>query len=148
MAINSNITISKGSLSVTIATTKPSENFKNVLQVLPPFQAQDNQDQGPKKSKVVDLLRISHSFVFGGHITATDDKTAKEVKDDLIQILKGASIKGGGPATLTYEDDTFDVYIEDIVFLKVLNDDAVSNYSGKDSVEYDVTIKLVEGEAV
>lgn len=148
MAINSNITLSKGSFSVTIATTKPSENFKNTLQVLPPFQAQDNQDQGPKKSKVVDLLRISHSFVFGGHITATSDKPAKEVKDDLIQILKGAGVKGGGPATLTYEDDTFEVYVEDLVILKVLNDNAVENYTGKDSIEYDVTIKLVEGESV
>lgn len=148
MAINDNITLSKGSFSVTIATTKPSENFKNTLIVVPPVQAPANQDQGPKASKVVDLLRITHSFVFGGHITATASKSAKEVKDDLIQILEGAGVSGGTPATLTYEDDTFSVYVEDLVILKVLNDNAVETYSGKDSIEYNVTIKLIVGEAV
>lgn len=148
MAINDNITLSKGNFTVVLATTKQTENFKNTLIVVPPVQAPENQDQGPKTSKVVDLLRITHSFVFGGHITATDSKTAKEVKDDLIQLFKGAQTKGGTPVTLTYEDDTFNVFVEDMVILKLVNDDAASNYSGKDSIEYDVTLKLIEGESV
>ena len=147
MAINDDITITKGGLTVTIFTEIPTENLKNILTVVPPVQAIDNQDQGPKPPKVIDLLRITESYVMKGGITKDGATTAKVIKDRLRTIAKGANTKGG-PAVLVYEDESINVFISDLVIKKVTNDNASANYSGSDSKEYDVTITMVKGESV
>ena len=147
MATNDDITLAKGNLSITLFTTIPTENWKNIFTVVPGFTAVDKQDNAPNKSKVVDFQRTVRTWVFECVITATASKSAKEVKDDLRTLFEGARTKGG-PIVLTYEDDSYNVYFEDCVLKGVRNDDALLTYSGKDAAEYLVTITLLEGEEV
>lgn len=148
MAYNDDFTISKGSFSVTLFTTSVSDNFKNKLTAIAGVTSPAKSAEGVKDTKVVDLLRITHTFSLGGVITAETGKTAKEVKDDLISIIKGAGLNGGSPATLQLDGDTFNVYIEDCVFQKIFNDNAAENYTGLDSAEWNVNLTLVEGVSV
>lgn len=148
MSINDDITIAKGGISVTMFTTTNAENFKNTLTVITGVVAPSNQDSGVKDPTVVDLLRITHTFTFGCYITAIPGKTAKEVKDDLIKIFNGADVESV-PSVLTYEDESFNVFPEDLVIKKINNDNIVStNYTGNDAAEYQVTMTVVEGKLV
>ena len=150
MAFNDDITLTKGSYSVSIFTGRVSEHYKNELKVIPPVLAPARQDEAPEKATVVDLLRIIRTFVIQGWITKTDTKTAKQVKDELITIMNGARVSGGTPVTLAYDGDSINVYIKDLVILKTPNDNAAGsgNYSGTDSAEYAITLTLNEGDSV
>lgn len=148
MSVNDDITLAKGAYSVTMFTTTSAENFKNSLTVVTGVVAPSNQDTGVKVPTVVDLLRITHTFTFECYITPTVSKTAKQIKDDLIKIVNGADVESV-PATLTYEDTSFNVFPEDCVIKKINNDNVVStSYNGYDSAEYQVTLTLVEGKLV
>jgi hypothetical protein len=148
MARKDDIVLAKGSKSVTMWTVADAENFKNVLQVIPGIVSPDNQNTGVKKPSVVDLLRITHTYQFECYIYHTAALPAKTVKNNLIAIFNGASVNST-PATLTYEDESIDVFVEDLVIKGISNDDAVANgYTGDDSAEYQVTLTLVEGKLV
>ncbi len=148
MARKDDIVLAKGVKSVTMWTVSDAENFKNILKVIPGIVAPDNQDTGSKISSVVDLLRITHTLQFECYIYHTDALPAKTVKTNLIAIFNGAAVNST-PATLTYEDESVDVFVEDLVIKGVNNDDAVANgYTGDDSAEYQVSITLVEGKLV
>lgn len=149
MATNTNITLVKGAFSITLQTTRATENWKNILKVVPGVTSKDNQVNDPNKSQVVDLQRTTYSYVIECFITATSSpvKTAKQVKDDLRTVFEGARTNGGA-IVLTYEDSSINVFFEDCVVIKISNDDAPTGYSGDDSTEYQVTLTLVEGEEV
>ena len=148
MAVNDDITIAKGAYSVTMFTTTSAENFKNPLTVVAGVVSPNNQADGVKDPTVVDLLRITHTFTFECYITKTDTKTAKQVKTDLIKIFNGADVDSV-PAVLTYEDNDYDVFPEDLVIKKINNDNVVGGgYTGTDSAEYQVTMTVVEGKLV
>ena len=146
--INDDLTIAKGAYSVSMFTTTSAENFKNPLTVVTGVVSPNNQADGVKDPTIVDLLRITHTFTFECYITKTDSKTAKQVKTDLVKIFNGADVDST-PATLTYEDASYDVFPEDLVVKKINNDDvAGSSYTGTDSAEYQVTMTVVEGKLV
>ena len=146
--INDDITIAKGSYSVTMFTTTSAENFKNPLTVVTGVVSPNNQADGVKDPTIVDLLRITHTFTFECYITKTDSKTAKQVKTDLIKIFNGADVDSV-PAVLTYEDGSYNVFPEDLVIKKINNDNVVGGgYTGTDSAEYQVTMTVVEGKLV
>lgn len=148
MARKDDITLAKGDISVTLFTVTDTENYKNILKVVPGVVSPDNQNTGVKKPSVVDLLRITHSLQFECYIVETDSVSALTTKNNLKSIFNGAAVNST-PATLTYEDSSIDVFIEDIVIKGVNNDDAVANgYSGEDSAEYHITLSLVEGKLV
>lgn len=142
------IILTKGNNSVTLFTVKDAENFKNALQVVPGTVSPDNQASGSKKSTVLDLLRIIHTYQFEGYIVETNAISALTAKNTLKLIFNGSGVNST-PATLTYEDESIDVFCEDLVILGVNNDDAVENgYDGEDSPEYHVTLTLIEGKLV
>ena len=148
MVINDDIILAKGSYSVTMFTTTSAENFKNSLTVVTGVVSPSNQDSGVKDPTIVDLLRITHTLTFECYITKTSIKTAKEVKEDLKKIFNGADVESI-PVVLTYEDDSFNVFPEDLVIKKINNDDIVStSYAGNDAAEYHVTMTVVEGKLV
>lgn len=149
MAVNDNIRLVKGIYDLTLETFKDTENIKNGLIVIPGITSIENQINVPNKSQIVDLLRVTHTWVLGCKITAQTSpttKTAKEVKDELIIMAQGARTNGG-PVTLYHEDSTYTVYIQDLVFKKEENDNVVETYTGEDSIEYEATLTLIEGEA-
>ncbi|KKN09005.1 hypothetical protein LCGC14_1050980 [marine sediment metagenome] len=151
---NTNITIAKGTLTVTIQTLEVVDNYSNKLFLITPPQSAANQASGPKNVKIVDLLRITHTIVIRGVITPGDDDSgvgsANSAKDDLISIYKGAST-AGGTTTLTYDEDTFNGYIEKLT---------VTEKTGKPSdfdssptiypevIGYEIAITFVEGTTV
>ena len=147
MSVNDDLILAKGAYSVTMFTKTSAENYKNVLKAIPGVVTPSKQDEGVKLPTVVDLLRITHRFTFECYITATDAKTAKQVKDDLIKIVNGADVESV-PVTLTYEDTSWDVFPEDCVIKKINNDDVSSSYTGKDSAEYHVTLTVIEGKII
>ncbi len=148
MARKDDIVLAKGSKSVTLFTVKDAENFKNSIQIIPGVVSPDNQSSGVKIPTIVDLLRITHTYQFEGYIVETDAISALTAKNALISIFNGSNVTST-PATLTYEDSSVDVFVEDLVIVGVNNDDAVANgYVGQDSPEYHVTITLVEGKLI
>lgn len=148
MATNDNVGFNKGDTSVSIHTTRVTESIKNKLTIVPIAQASSQQGSDPKKNKVVDLRRLTLTWKVRGSITATETKTAKEVKDELRFIAKGAQVEGGTPVIMVYEDEVFNVYLEDLIIDKEPNDDTVTNYSGTDAQEYTVEVFAIEGEVV
>jgi len=148
MAIKDDITLSKGALSVTLFTTRDTENSKNTLTVVPSVVAPDNQDTGAKVPIVVDLLRMTRTYQFECYIVDTTAVSAISTKNNLKSIFEGAGVVST-PIILTYEDKSINVFFEDLVIKGIKNDDAVaSGYSGEDSAEYQVTLTLVEGRLV
>ena len=148
MARKADIVLMKGDKTVVLWTVSDAENFKNLLKVIPGVVSPDNQNTGVKKPSVVDLLRITHTFQFECFIYHTSSLPALTNKNNLISIFNGANTNSS-PVTLTYEDSSVDVFIEDLVIKGVNNDNAVTNgYDGDDSAEYQVSIVLVEGKLV
>jgi len=83
-----------GSNEVTINTTKFTENFTKKLTVITPPQSTGNRSNGPKQTKVVDLLRIEQRYSIRGYIEASN-----RVK------LKTIYLNGGSTNWLIYEED-------------------------------------------
>lgn len=148
----SNITFSKGSFTVNFDTVEVSENYTNKLILSIPNIVSEKKQSGtlPDK-KIIDLLWITHTYQIRGEIGATSSKTAKEVKDDLVWIFKGAQTDGGS-VTMTYEGDTINGYIERLIILNKAKDydpandtDEKANYEG--TAKYSVQITFVEGKS-
>ena len=147
MTTNDNITLAKGSFSITLPTATTVENWKNVLKIIPGVTTTGNQVDAPNKSQIVDIQRTNYTYVFECYITSTTGptKTAKQIKDELRVLFEGART-AGGIITLTYEDDSIDVFFEDCVIKKLTSDDPVGNNSDEDVAEYQLTLTFVEGE--
>ncbi|RLG13717.1 hypothetical protein DRN69_05170 [Candidatus Pacearchaeota archaeon] len=136
------LTFSKNSISVTVYADTVAENFTNKLFYITPATNADNQASGPSDTIAVDLLRITHQFVIKGYITGTDSKTAKQVKDDFINIYNGAGTTGG-TVSFVYDGDTFNGYIEKVNFVEKASDDPSDSI--RDYAKYEVAITFVEG---
>jgi len=142
------ITVSKGSYSVTIQSNEIPEEYANKLTVLPIPQNANNQSSGQKDVKILDLLRLTHTLIIKGYITATASKTAKEVKDDLFSIIKGGG-EDGGTVTLTYDGDSYEGYIEKVIITEKAQDDPVgAGYSDTDHARYEIILNFIEGVAI
>ncbi len=143
-----NITIAKGTLSVTIHPQETAEEISNKLTVIPIPQTADNQATGTKDTKIMDLLRLTHTLIVRGYITASSTATAKEVKAQLINIIEGASINGG-TCTLTYDSKPFKGYIEKFIITEKAQDDPVgAGYTGTDHARYELNLTFIEGVSV
>jgi len=143
-----NITIVKGSLSVTLYPQEVVEEYSNKLTILPIPQTADEQENGAKDTKILDLLRLTHTLIVRGSITASASYTAKEVKAQLINIIEGASINGG-TCTFTYDSDAITGYIEKFTITESSQDDPVgAGYAGLDHARYEVNLTFVEGVSI
>ena len=139
------ITIAKGGTTVTIKTAEVSENYSNKISYIRPPQTKQKQDAGPVDVKVIDLLRITHELLIRGHIVATDSKTAKEIKEDLIGIFEGGGTTGGA-AVVTYAGDAFNMFIEKMLIIEKGFDEPTTLTT--DISKYDVQITCVEGVSI
>jgi len=141
----SELTVSKGSVSVTIYATDIAENYTNKLFLITGATTSENQATGPSPTRVVDLLRIVHQLVIKCYIAGSDTKTAKEVKDDLISISEGASTTGG-TISLVYDGDTFEGYLEKLNIVEKAADSQVE--TDKEFARYEVALTFVEGTGI
>ena len=115
--MSNTVTFSKGSISVALRTQEVTDNLSNKLFLITPPQTASNQTTGPKDTKIVDLLRITREFILRSYITPETDKTAKSIKEDLVDIAKGAST-AGGVVTMIYDGDTYTGIIEKLTIRK------------------------------
>ena len=156
-----NVVLSKNSISVTVETVEVNDSYNNQLFIIKPIQSKANQSNGPKTPKIVDLLRVAHSMIIRGHITSSASKSAIAVKQDLVNIWKGAGADGG-TVSLTYDSNASSIgdttatatnpisgFIEKINFKDVSMDEpgdftsSSENYTGV--AKYEVTITFLEG---
>jgi len=140
------------------------DNFDNKIFPITPPQSRINQADGPKSAKLVDLLRVTHQIVIQGYISSTGSKSVETVKQDLINIWKGAGA-AGGVVTLTYDylgtafgttaatdAATINGFIEKLTFTDVAMDEPsnfISSYSTyQDTAKFEVAITFIEGTQV
>jgi len=136
MTATDNITLTKGSFSVIVHTVGITDNYDNKIQLIIPAQTKQKQDAGPKDTKVIDLLRITHEMVIQGILETESER------DDLISIAKGANVTGT-PITMTYNthpDTPLNVFITKLM----IKEDA-RNKSSASEMRYEVQITLIEG---
>jgi len=144
----SSIVLSKGTFSVEIHPFLMKNQQINKMTILPIPQVAKNQSSGPKDVKILDLLRLTHTIIVNGYLTATASKTAKEVKDDLFSIIKGGG-EDGGTVTLTYDGDSYEGYIEKVIITEKAQDDPVgASYSDTDHARYEIILNFIEGVAI
>jgi hypothetical protein len=149
------ITLSKGAYTVKIYPDTMDENFDNKLFVITPPQSPGNQDEGKKDTKIVDLLRITHTYKIKGYLTNdSSGKTAYQEKNDLAEMANGARTTGGAvsvnidPENPDAERATISAYIEKLsISDKSMDIDSTKTYSD-DIVKYIIDITLVEGISV
>ena len=99
---NTDIVLAKGAFSVTINDVQVEDNFSNKLFVITPVQSPMNQASGPTPAKIVDLIRVTHTVVIKGYISPTSTSNALVIKQNLVNIWKGAGT-AGGVVSLTYD---------------------------------------------
>ena len=138
-------TLSKGTIEVTIYVTDIEDRINNKLFVITPPTGSQNQDQGPQDNMIVDLLRLSRTFVVKGVIINNTDKS------NLITLIKGANTKGGA-ITFTYPDGgtaaSFDVYCETCSISQRATDEPDAGSVPTDFAKFDVALTLIEGKAI
>lgn len=153
------ITISKGNYLVTLYATDIAENYTNKLIMVPNVQTKENQENGVRPIKIVDLLRIVHQYVIKCYITGSEttdtspaklngvaqNLTPKEVKDYLKIIYNGGGINGG-VSTLIYDGDSISGYMEKINVVEKSSDSPSDSI--KDYARYEVALTFVEGGEV
>ena len=154
--MTSSITIAKGSYSVTIETADVTEHYADKLFFIRPPQSTQNQPDGSKDTKVIDLLMITHTIIVRGVICADGSKTADKIKADLIEIQNGAGI-AGTPCTLTWDShldaansyaaSVLSMYVEKLTFTENSMD---YNPGASDTqvMKYDVVVTLVAGTKI
>ena len=142
----SDITISKKDISVTVYVSEVTDAMNNKLFPITPGTGKQNQDGGPKDTKIIDLLRVVREInVTRGMITGTSVLTATQVKDNLISIFKGATAKGG-VCTLTYDGNSFTGYLEKLSFTEKSSDEPPT--PTEDITKYDVQLNFIVGIAI
>lgn len=163
------IRLTKGGKIFDIDAVEVSEDYTNKLIVtIPNILQESKQDGSLPDKKIIDLLWITHTFQIRGNIvgragtcsvlghndqtTCEADsgnwtsaaKTAKQVKDEIITIFKGAETAGGS-ITMTYDGDTFNGYIEKMVVIEKTSDNPDS--LTEDIAKYGIQITFIEGKS-
>jgi hypothetical protein len=134
--MTSNITIAKGVYSVTIHTTEIVEDYANDLHQIVIPTTKQNQANGPKNNKTMDMLKITHSVVVRGYLSTELDRT------NLIKIFKGAEI-AGSPVAATYDthpDTPLNMFMEKLMITEASKDKLSSNQT-----KYAIQVTLLEG---
>lgn len=138
---NRECTLIKGAYTVIIYASQIEDGYANKLKIITPGTGKQSQDLGPKDNKVVDLLRLTRTFRIMGYILSNT------VKSDLIKIIEGGGVKGGG-ITFAYPDGgdatSFTVYAESCIITQKSSDFgygwiASAVYKAGDVVEYNGT---------
>ena len=147
MALRTNeAQISKGGNTSVLSSVRIEDNFKNKIFVITPARSPQNQSGGPADTKVVDLLRITRTFVVKGHVLSNAEKNT------LIQILEGGGLNGGGVNFQWEDGGDFDfasgttVFIESCNFSQIASDEP--DTIPDDFAKHEVTLTMVKGTVV
>jgi len=132
--MTTNIIINKGSYSVTIHSVELNDNYDNKLKLITPPTQKQIQENGPKDTKVIDLLMLNHTMQFNGYLKTSTDR------DNLIKIFKGADTEGG-PCSITYDtypSSPISMFPEKLTIVELPE-------SSSSQTKYKVQVSLLEG---
>lgn len=103
------------------------ENYTKKLTNITPPQSTANINSGPKKTKIVDLLRVERRFTVTGHIDRTDASKCR------------ALLTEGKVGTFTWNSETLNVNIDKLDL----------DWTGdQEQDEVPVTMTLIVGEDI
>ena len=134
-----NIIIALGGYSVTVQTNDYSDNYSNELKLIPQATTTQKQSEGPKPTKVINLLKITHEIVLKGYLISVTER------NDLISIYKGGGVNGS-PCLVTitnYPNSPLSMYISKLLITQSAKDRDSANQK-----MFDVQITLIEGEGI
>lgn len=127
-----NVTLEKGGTTATIHTEELTENRDNSLITSALPQTKQKQENGPKDTRIIDLLRLTVEFIIRGRVDETN-------KNNLITISNGAGTSG--TITMTYDshpDSPLQVAMSKCMIKKNSQDKNTDK-------EYEVQLTLIEG---
>lgn len=131
----SNVIIDYGGANqITVHTTRINEVITKIIPVIKPPQTSGNYAEGPKTTKLIDLLRMEERYTISGYISYADRLTLKNI------------IKSGG---------SFDVWVlgdqipcnSDKIEINTVSTDS-DNANDVEDFQHEVTITLVVGEDI
>jgi len=147
-------TLAKGAYTVTIYAMEVIDHMTNKISTITPGSSRQKQSDGPKATKVIDLLRITRTFKIRGYLTGAT------AKSDILSITKGAGLSGG-VAVFTYPDGgdatSFNVFVQDVTISQKPADepdttpktwDSDNSVFLEDFARYDLDLTLVEGTTI
>ena len=123
------ILLATGGDQVTVYASSIKESYAKKLILIQPGQSTANRDLGPKKTKQLDLLRLTLVFTVNGYISSAQRTRLRDL------------MKAGGTFNMNYDSEDFDVN-----FTKLDIDNNPSKTGEQD--EYDVMFSVTEGEDV
>ena len=137
------VSVSKGGYSVTIYAIQIEDGLQNKLFKITPATGKQNQPNGPKDTKIVDLLRIDRTFRIQGYLTSNTDKS------NLINIINGAGTTGG-TVTFTFSEGgdstSYEVFVESCIFTYKSTDEPTS--PGDDYAKHELNLTLLKGVTI
>ena len=155
MAATGNITLSKGTHSVTLQTVEVDDNYANkVNEKIPTMREPQSQSLGHRDKIVIDLLDITHEILVRGEITPTATQTAEEVRDELILMMNGAGVDAGSGSDMhiavTYGTNSYTMFMTKLAVKEKSTDfnpatDVIEKADYQEASKYTVQITLFEG---
>jgi len=147
-------TLAKGAYTVTIYAMEVIDHMTNKISTITPGSSRQKQSDGPKATKVIDLLRITRTFKIRGYLTGAT------AKSDILSITKGAGLSGG-VAVFSYPDGgdatSFNVFVQDVTISQKPSDEPSGTWIDgvwqagvlpSDVMRYDLDLTLVEGTTI
>lgn len=138
--------LTKGSLQVTLAVTSFRIVWNKTLQVkLTSPQTKSNWGNGPKTTKLLDLLRVEKAFVVGASIVeGLGSGDSSSVAEDKLNDLLGI-IEAGGVFAFAYGGTSYNVNLDGII--NVEEQFGLDGGTESDGMErYTVQMTIIQGE--
>lgn len=131
----SNVIIDYGGANqITVHTTRINEVITKTIPVIKPPQTSGNRAEGPKTTKLIDLLRMEERYTISGYISYADRLTLKNI------------IKAGGSFDVWVLGDQIPCNSDKIEINTVPTDS--DNANDVEDFQHEVTITLVVGEDI
>lgn len=135
-----NVTITKGTLSINIQVTNDEEILNKMLTKITFPTSSNDWGSGKKATKFIDLLRIEERINIDGKLVTDTTSTSSVKKADL-----KSAFKSGGVMTMTYEGDSVTGQIEKLQIVKDVSD---GTEPVTDEVGYTVKFTFIRGEDI
>ena len=145
-----NIVLVKNSLQVTIATRQDEETGVKIISPLTFPTTSAKWENGPKTTKIVDLLRIEKRVTYNGYLSNNlNPDSGTGLSNDTSQTAEGKKadfksiFEAGGVVTVYAADGTtFTANFDKYSIKRIVSDGQSNNY---DEAEFEIMFTVVKG---